>query len=249
TMPLPDAWRFRDYVVDSFRRDKGLDQLIREHLAGDLLPAADDDQKMDQLIGTGFLVLGPHVYEEQDKEQLDLDIVDEQLDTIGKAFLGQTLGCARCHDHKFDPIPTRDYYALAGIFTSTRSVRHANVSQWYTMPYRPTPEEAAAIAAYDREAEPLKDEIAELNRDLSRLGTSTTDPAKKPKSTDPSKLGGIVVDELQAKLEGDWQESRSSKDFVGFGYHHDGNARDGKASATFSAELPEAGKYEVRFGW
>ena len=73
-------------------------------------------------MAAAFLALGNHNLEEQDKQQLRMDVVDEQLDTIGKALLAQTLGCARCHDHKFDPIPTRDYYALAGIFRNTRTL-------------------------------------------------------------------------------------------------------------------------------
>lgn len=253
TMPLPDAWRFRDYVVDSFRRDKGIDRLIREHVAGDQLPAANDDEKMDQLIGTGFLVMGPHVYEEQDKGQLDLDVVDEQLDTIGKAFLGQSIGCARCHDHKFDPIPTRDYYAMAGIFTSTRSIRHSNVSQWYTMPYRPTPAEAAAIAAFDREGEPLKNEIAELNRDLSRLGASAADPDAnvnaKAATVAAESLPGIVIDNPAATLTGVWKDSTHTKPFVGDNYRTDADQPEGSCLAVYPIKLDKAGRHEVRISW
>jgi len=244
TMPLPDAWRFRDYVVGSFRRDKGLDRLIREHIAGDRLPAANDDEKMDQLIGTGFLVMGPHVYEEQDKGQLDLDIVDEQLDTIGRAFLGQSIGCARCHDHKFDPIPTRDYYAMAGIFTSTRSVRHENVSQWNTMPYRPTPAEAAAQSAYEREAGPLKLQILNLSRELARLN-DRGNAAAKTGPVDPAKLRGTVVDDTAAELSGEWKESTHTKPYVGAGYR----TAYGEARATYRLPVEKAGRYEVRISW
>ncbi len=76
-----------------------------------------------------------------------MDVVDEQLDTIGKAFLAQTIGCARCHDHKFDPIPTRDYYALAGILRNTKTLEHANVSRWLEMPLPVSAEQEAAIQA------------------------------------------------------------------------------------------------------
>ena len=71
-------------------------------------------------IATGFLSVGAKMLAEDDGRKMEMDIIDEQLDTLGRAFMGMTLGCARCHDHKFDPIPTRDYYALAGIFKSTR---------------------------------------------------------------------------------------------------------------------------------
>jgi hypothetical protein len=250
TMPLPDAWRFRDYVVASFRQDKGLDQLIREHIAGDRLPSANEDQKMEQLIGTGFLVMGPHVYEEQDKGQLDLDIVDEQLDTIGKAFLGMSLGCARCHDHKFDPIPTRDYYAMAGIFTSTRSIRHANVSQWYTMPYRPTPEEAAAMVAYEREATPLKDRIAAHRRDITRLGGNAGDPDANPNApAAATSLAGLVLDDEGAEFTGNWQTSSHSRRWVGAGYRHDQGDAKGEKSAVYRIKVDKPGFHEVRVSW
>ena len=85
---------------------------------------------MERLISTGFLLLVPTNYELQDKTILEMDIIDEQLDTIGKSFMALTLGCARCHDHKFDPISTQDYYGLAGILKNTKSVIHSNVSTW-----------------------------------------------------------------------------------------------------------------------
>ena len=104
TLLFKDAWRYRDYVIHSIDADVPLNRFIQEQIAGDLLPADTDHERARLLTATGFLALGPTNYEEQDKQQLRFDIVDEQLDTIGKAFLGQTIGCARCHDHKFDPI-------------------------------------------------------------------------------------------------------------------------------------------------
>jgi cytochrome c553 len=115
-----NAWRYRDYVVRSFNQDKPYDEFLREQIAGDLLPDAAENP--DRLTGTGFLALGPKLLAEPDKQKMKMDIADEQLDTLGKAVLGLTLGCARCHDHKFDPIPQRDYYSLLSIFTSTRTM-------------------------------------------------------------------------------------------------------------------------------
>ncbi len=127
----PEAWRYRDYVVTAFNGDKPYDCMIHEQLAGDLLPAESEVERCENLTATGFLVLGPKMLAEQDKEKLVADIVDEQLDTFGKVFLGLTLGCARCHDHKFDPVTAKDYYALAGVFHSTKTMEHLNhVSQW-----------------------------------------------------------------------------------------------------------------------
>jgi hypothetical protein len=116
---FPHAWRYRDYVIASFNADKPYDQFVREQVAGDLLPSKSDQQKSQQLVATGFLALGPKGLNEQNAKQFYLDLADEQLDTVSQAFMGMTIACARCHDHKFDPISQRDYYALAGIFLST----------------------------------------------------------------------------------------------------------------------------------
>lgn len=117
-----DAWRYRDYVITAFSQDRPFDQLILEQISGDLLESVSEEQRRAQLIATGFLLLGPKAFGTGDWEQFRLDTVDEQVDTIGKAFLGLAIGCARCHDHKFDPISARDYYRMAGILSSTVSV-------------------------------------------------------------------------------------------------------------------------------
>ncbi len=117
-----NAWRYRDYVVDSFNANKPFDRFLVEQLAGDLLKDAD----RETLTATGFLVLGAKVLAEPDREKLTMDTIDEQIDTTGKAFLGMTLGCARCHDHKFDPIKQHDYYALGAIFKSTQTFGTSN---------------------------------------------------------------------------------------------------------------------------
>jgi mono/diheme cytochrome c family protein len=121
-----DAWRYRNYVIGAFNADKPFDRFLTEQVAGDLLPFSTQEERDDNLMATGFLVVGPKVIGATDKEQLLVDVIDEQLDTIGKAFLGLTIGCARCHDHKFDPISARDYYALAGILASTETI-HGNL--------------------------------------------------------------------------------------------------------------------------
>lgn len=116
-----EAWRYRDWVVDSLNRDLPFDEFVRHQIAGDLLP--DPGGKpfyADGLVATGFLVNGAWDRGDADKEKMLSDMVDDQIDTVGKAFLGLTIGCARCHDHKSDPVSHEDYYALAGIFYSTR---------------------------------------------------------------------------------------------------------------------------------
>src|SRR4029079_7515820 len=124
------------------------DRFVREQIAGDLLKGGTVAQRRRALVATSFLALGNTNLEEQDKKQLRMDVVDEQLDTISRALLAQTLGCARCHDHKFDPIPTRDYYALAGILRNTKTLTHANVSQWLEIPLPVEPAREKALAAH-----------------------------------------------------------------------------------------------------
>ena len=129
---FPNAWQYRNYVIHSFNNDKPFDRFINEQIAGDLLPHEDIQQRREQLIATGFLVLGPRNYINDDPAAFEMDGVDEQLDTIGRTFLGLTIGCARCHDHKFDPIPTKDYYAMAGFLTSTESADRLAGTKNYT---------------------------------------------------------------------------------------------------------------------
>jgi dienelactone hydrolase/cytochrome c553 len=115
----PHAWRYRDYVIAAFNADKPFDLFIREQIAGDLLPARNDQERAERLIATGFLAIGPKGHGEKNPLKFEMDLVDEQIDVVSQAFLGMTIACARCHDHKYDPISQRDYYALAGIFRST----------------------------------------------------------------------------------------------------------------------------------
>ena len=117
--PYPQAWRYRDWVIDSVNADKPYDRFVTEQVAGDLLPASTPQQRNDLLVATGFLALGPKDLNERDLNKFAMDNVDEQIDVVGRAVLGLTVSCARCHDHKFDPIPTEEYYRLAGIFRST----------------------------------------------------------------------------------------------------------------------------------
>ena len=117
-----EAWRYRDYVIAAFNRDKPFDQFVSEQVAGDLLADWGAGGREEAVVATTFLMLGPKMPSADDPIKQQLDIVDEQLDTVSRAFLAMTIACARCHAHKFDPFSSRDYYALAGIFKSTRSM-------------------------------------------------------------------------------------------------------------------------------
>ena len=125
---FPHAWRYRDYVIKSFNQDKPYDRFIQEQVAGDLLYAESNVEKADLLVATGFLAMGPKSMNEMNRVQFQMDLVDEQIDTLSQAILGVTVACARCHDHKFYPISQREYYAMAGIFLSTDTY-YGTVSQ------------------------------------------------------------------------------------------------------------------------
>ncbi len=159
-----NAWRYRDWVVDAFLNDMPFDRFGTLQLAGDCLPADDPAPPRDRVVPTGFLALGPRMLAEQDKEKLVLDTVDEQVDLVGRTFLGLTLGCARCHDHKFDPVPTRDYYAVAGIFRSSKAFTNLeHVSQWLEKPIA-SEAEAAARSAAVASAEAAKNALAAFDK-------------------------------------------------------------------------------------
>ncbi|NNE92335.1 MAG: DUF1549 domain-containing protein [Verrucomicrobiales bacterium] len=112
------AWRYRDWVIDSLNADLPYDEFIRQQVAGDLSPDAGDAE----IVATGFLTLGPKSFQERDREKFLMDMVDEQIDVLSRSVLGLTVACSRCHDHKFDPIPQADYYALAGILLSSETL-------------------------------------------------------------------------------------------------------------------------------
>ncbi|MBL8827583.1 MAG: DUF1553 domain-containing protein, partial [Planctomycetaceae bacterium] len=118
--PYTYAWRYRDYVIDAFNADKPYDRFITEQIAGDLLPVKSLDERRENLVATGLLALGSLDLQALDREQFYLDGVDDQIDVVTRSMLGLTVSCARCHDHKYDPVTMRDYYALAGIFYSTK---------------------------------------------------------------------------------------------------------------------------------
>ncbi|MBC8116263.1 MAG: PSD1 domain-containing protein, partial [Candidatus Saccharimonas sp.] len=118
---FPYAWRYRDYVIDAVNADLPFDRFLVEQIAGDLLPSNGDVERARLLIATGFLALGPKNLEEGNPLQFEADMVDEQIDTVTRAVMANSVACARCHDHKFDPFSMQDYYALAGVFASTKT--------------------------------------------------------------------------------------------------------------------------------
>ena len=118
---FPYAWRYRDYVVDAVNADMPFDRFVVEQVAGDLLPADTDAERARLLIATGFLAVGPKNLDEANALQFAADVVDEQIDALTRGVMASSVACARCHDHKFDPFAMEDYYALAGVFASTKT--------------------------------------------------------------------------------------------------------------------------------
>jgi hypothetical protein len=145
------AWRYRDYVIASFNADKPYDRFIREQLAGDLIAVSEPERRDELLTATAFLALGSKAYEESKQDLYWMDVVDEQIEVIGRGLLGLSIACARCHDHKFDPIPTADYYAIAGILRSTEPLygygpRGIKATAFHHTEWHPIGPEAATLA-------------------------------------------------------------------------------------------------------
>ena len=251
TLPFKDAWRYRDYVIESLRDNVPLDRFITEQLAGDLLPHANVMEQRKLLTATGFLALGPTNYEEQDKQMLRMDIVDEQLETMGRAFLGMTIGCARCHDHKFDPILQRDYYALAGILLSTRTIKSytENVAHWIDTPLPMDGDVEAELQAKEAKLTLLKQELASAKEAAKKAGVDIAVKNLKPGALAVSKLDGIVVDDADAKRIGFWKQSKYTHTYIGEGYLSDNNEDKGAKTLTFMPKITAGGNYEVRFAY
>ncbi|MGE3310547.1 MAG: DUF1549 and DUF1553 domain-containing protein [Limisphaerales bacterium] len=193
---MANAWRYRDWVIRAFNDNLAFDQFITHQIAGDLLPPGSTDAtlenrealRLDRITATGFLVLGPKMLAEQDKPKLVMDIVDEQIDTVGRAFLGLTLGCARCHDHKFDPVPAGDYYALAGIFRSTRTMENLAFVSKFNERRVSTEREIAAREAHQERFAAITNHLAGLIRDADAalLASLNGDKEKLPKDPRPA---------------------------------------------------------------
>lgn len=130
----PHAWRYRDWVIDAFEEDLPYDEFLAFQLAGDLMETRNVTESAERQIATGYLAIGPKSHNQRNPLQFTADLVDEQVDAITQGMLGLTVSCARCHDHKFDPIPTEDYYAMAGILGSTHTMYGTHASPGNTRP-------------------------------------------------------------------------------------------------------------------
>jgi hypothetical protein len=189
-LPYRYAWKYRNYVIDSMNADKPYDRFILEQLAGDLLPHKNAAERDNLLVATGLLSLGPKTLNEGD-EQFRYDVIDDQIDVTGRAFLGMTIACARCHDHKYDPIPTADYYALAGIFRSTETMDgvRANrpvVSEFKLLQLSGPGDNDKSPSAEDRAR---RTEITQLEKQLEHLRDLLAPPPPVTKGPRPKGNG------------------------------------------------------------
>lgn len=172
---MPYAWRYRDYVIDALNSDVGYDRFLTEQLAGDLLESSDQEEADRLRIATGLLAIGS---KSLNGGNLQLDIIDDQIDVVSRAVLGMTVSCARCHDHKFDPIPTADYYALAGVFRSTRTSYGGGINrpqtieqrrQQYLMLGPDADSHADAAVDYEKRVAQLRKQRGNVNRQIQQL--------------------------------------------------------------------------------
>jgi Protein of unknown function (DUF1553)/Protein of unknown function (DUF1549)/Planctomycete cytochrome C len=197
------AWRYRDYVINAFNSDKPFDHFIREQIAGDLLPAASPQERAANITATGFLVLGDVEIVAVDKLKMEHDLIDQQVSKIGTAFLGMTLGCVRCHDHKFDPIAQTDYYAIAGMFRSTDATYKTDNGVWSSVHKTELPETAEQKALREQRlsAHELQIRQWETERDNTVKDKAALEPqitsATKERKPDLEKKR----DELAARIK------------------------------------------------
>ena len=214
----PLAHYYRDYVIQAFNEDLPYDRFVTQQLAGDLLPITDDKGLNSQrLTATGYLAIGMKILAEQDPVKKQADMVDEQIDTFGRTFLGLSLGCARCHDHKFDPIPTRDYYALAGIFHSS------NVGD---QPIK-TRDYERSLRQHQKQVDELKRQIDSIHQQLESICGTNAAILREAESFD---RGNVIVD--------------NDNYGNGIGIISDPGAQ--KNFAEFDIQIPEAADYVLQ---
>lgn len=210
------AWRYRDYIINAFNNDKPFDRFIREQIAGDLLPFTTPQERAANITATGFLVLGDVEIVAVDKLKMEHDLVDQQVSKVGTAFLGMTLGCVRCHDHKFDPITQRDYYAIAGMFRSTDSTYKTDNGVWSSVNASEMPEtpeqqakRAQLLAANEAKLKSLQSEREVAEKEKAALEPQIKDAAKEAKAALEKKR-----DELAARIKAINGETEHAKFFA-----------------------------------
>lgn len=201
---FPHAWRYRDYVIDSFNADKPYDQFLKEQLAGDLLEVDSDQQWTQNLVATGFLALGPKTLLERSQRQFEADVIDEQIDVTTRSLLGVSVACARCHDHKFEAITQKDYYAVAGIFGNmetyfggTASRRNRNSTRLIELPVQDRDTEDFRLS--EDEIEQVRDQIKKLNEEIADLNRPQRDRRSNDAGSSKDQQNQAAVNQQQRR--------------------------------------------------
>jgi hypothetical protein len=163
------AWRYRDYLIAAFNQDKPFDRFVREQIAGDLMATSSASEKAECIMATGFLMLGDVEIVEPDKAKMEADHIDTQVTKIGATFLGMTMGCVRCHDHKFDPIGVEDYYGIAGMLRSSPSTHKIPFGVWSTLNSTELPETPEQMEDREKLEAEHAEKIANLKVEQSKL--------------------------------------------------------------------------------
>ena len=257
-----NAWRYRDWVIGAMNADKPINNFFQEQLAGDLIPGAGDEG----IVATGFLALGAKMLAEDDPVKQEMDIIDEQVDTMSKTFLGLTVGCARCHDHKFDPILAKDYYSLAGIFKSTKTMQNFRVvADWNERPLG-TKEALQMLASSEAKIKAKSDAANKIREDagkelLKQLQSQTATYEKTARelvaiekkrvelhpvisATNPAPPAEAIVHEAE-----DFVTGNVSKDRDGFGKGIGVLVNIGNLPnhTEYEISIPVAGPYQLDF--
>ena len=196
------GWRYRNYVIRAFNNDKPYNRFVQEQIAGDLIESKTVKDRQEALTATGFLLMGDLEIVEADKAKLHVDIIDQQVNKMSKAFLALTVGCARCHDHKFDPILQKDYYAFGGFFHSTVSVFKTARGVWSDVTAVELPETKSELSArrkrsksHAAELQKMKTERANAKKRLAllpKLIAKAKSKEKKKLTDERNKLNGRV---------------------------------------------------------
>jgi len=163
------AWRYRDYLIEAFHQDKPFDRFVREQIAGDLMPAESPQRRAEQITATGFLMVGDVEIVEPDKAKMEADHIDTQVAKIGTAFLGMTLNCVRCHDHKFDPIGLPDYYGIAGMLRSSPATHKIPFGVWSLLNSTELPETPEQLVARQKLEAEQAEKLAALKAEREKL--------------------------------------------------------------------------------
>ncbi|WP_406693806.1 PSD1 and planctomycete cytochrome C domain-containing protein [Singulisphaera sp. Ch08] len=190
--PVPSAHKYRDYVIDAFNRDTPFDRFVQEQVAGDLLPHQSEAERWQQIVATGYLAIARRFGSHNNEFHLTYE---DMIDNLGKTFLGLSISCARCHDHKFDPIPQRDYYAIYGILQSSKYAFPG--TEVYQSPTDfvalGTPKQAEKLRAHETE-------LDALSRQVLKLGTEKKALLALEKAKKPAVLKGRTLLEVRAEL-------------------------------------------------